>query len=78
MGKTDLDWMLLDARQQACPIPLLMLKKSLKLHLHQQAFLLKSTDPHSVNDIQQFCQVQQLNLLEYQHIDDEWHFFIQR
>lgn len=70
--------MLIDARQQACPMPLLMLKKSLKSNPYQQAFLLKSTDPHSVNDIQQFCQVQQINLVEYQQIDNEWYFFIQR
>lgn len=72
------DAMLIDARQQACPMPLLMLKKALKSNATQQAFLLKSTDPHSVVDIQQFCQIQQLNLLEYQQIEQEWHFFIQR
>ncbi|MFB2539687.1 MULTISPECIES: sulfurtransferase TusA family protein [unclassified Acinetobacter] len=68
----------IDARNKACPAPLLMLKKALKQQADQQFFLLKSTDQNSIQDIQQFCDVQGLQLQAIQHLTDEIHFSIQR
>ncbi len=66
--------LLIDALGQACPAPLLMLKRALKQAQHQH-FLLKSSDAHSRQDISRYCQIHHLNC-EMQEIQNEFHFFI--
>lgn len=68
---------IVDARQQPCPMPILMLKRSLKKIPAQQIILVKSTDPHSQHDLTHFCQIQGLKILDQMQIDDEFHYFIQ-
>jgi tRNA 2-thiouridine synthesizing protein A len=69
---------IIDARQQPCPQPLLMLKRALKNLTFGQVVLLKATDPHSQQDIRYFCQHQKLQLLLSQSIDNEFHFYIEK
>ncbi|MCH4247326.1 MAG: sulfurtransferase TusA family protein [Acinetobacter populi] len=68
---------LVDARQQPCPMPILMLKRALKTLPSGQIILIKSTDPHSQQDLVHFCQVQQLKLLKTEIQNDEFHYYIE-
>lgn len=68
----------LDARHQACPAPLLMLKRALKGLENGQIVLLKATDPHSQQDLLHFCRAQQLRLLASQMRDNEYWFYIEK
>lgn len=50
---------IIDAMGKPCPMPLLMLKRALKSASSQQ-FLLKSSDPHSQQDVLRYCQINNL------------------
>lgn len=67
----------IDAIGQPCPMPLLMLKRSLKKASHGQVFLLKSSDPHSEIDVMRYCQLHQLDCQLIRISDHEFHYLIQ-
>lgn len=69
---------IVDARNHPCPMPILMLKRRLKtIDKHQQIILVKSTDPHSKEDLQHFCQIQGLKILKTVFKDDEFQYYIE-
>lgn len=65
-----------DAMGKPCPMPLLMLKKALKQHAGQ-SFLLKSSDPHSQQDVLRYCQVHALACRQDKIADNEYHYLIE-
>ena len=77
-----------DARNQPCPMPILMLKRLLKTIEKNQVnseslntqklILIKATDPNSEQDLAHFCQIQQLEIAHQLIIDDEFHYFIEK
>ena len=77
-----------DARNQPCPMPILMLKRLLKTIEKNQLdrevlnskklILIKATDPNSQQDLTHFCQIQQLKIVQQMIIDDEFHYFIEK
>ena len=77
-----------DARNQPCPMPILMLKRLLKTIEKNQSnsensnskklILIKATDPNSQQDLAHFCQIQQLRIVHQIIIDDESHYFIEK
>jgi tRNA 2-thiouridine synthesizing protein A len=68
---------MIDAMGKPCPMPLLMLKKALKLHAGQAFFLLKSSDPHSQQDVLRYCQMHALGCRLDKISDDEYHYLIE-
>ena len=68
----------IDARHQPCPAPLLMLKKALKQLDKGQIVLLQATDPHTQQDLLQFCRAQQLRLVASQMVDESYLFYIEK
>lgn len=77
-----------DARNQPCPMPILMLKRLLKTIEKNQTsdenpnakslILIKATDPNSQQDLAHFCQIQQLKIAQQMIVDDEFHYFIEK
>ncbi len=77
-----------DACNQPCPMPILMLKRLLKTIEKNQLdrevlnskklILIKATDPNSQQDLTHFCQIQQLKIVQQMIIDDEFHYFIEK
>ena len=67
---------ILNAMGQPCPMPLLMLKRSLKQHKDND-ILLKSSDPHSLQDVTRYCQIHSLNCQINQVSAAEFHYLIQ-
>lgn len=77
-----------DARNQPCPMPILMLKRLLKTidkNLSssesgkiKQLILIKATDPSSQQDLAHFCQIQQLKIVQQIIVDDEFHYYIEK
>ncbi|MFC3901599.1 TusA-related sulfurtransferase [Acinetobacter marinus] len=77
-----------DARNQPCPMPILMLKRLLKTIEKNQSnsessnskrlILIKATDPNSQQDLAHFCQIQQLKIVQQMIVDDEFHYFIEK
>ncbi len=65
-----------DAMGKPCPMPLLMLKKALK-NSPEQILLLKSSDPHSQQDVSRYCQIHQLNCEMNKISDCEYHYLIE-
>ena len=68
--------LILDAMGQPCPMPLLMLKRQLKRQNHQ-VLMLKSSDPHSMQDIMHYCQIHELRCQPTQVSDHEFHYKIE-
>ena len=78
----------IDARNQPCPMPILMLKRLLKTidkNLSssesgkiKQLILIKATDPSSQQDLAHFCQIQQLKIVQQMIVDDEFHYYIEK
>ena len=66
---------IIDAMGKPCPMPLLMLKKALKKSSNQQ-FLLKSSDPHSQQDVLRYCQLHQLKCEVKCISNHEFHYII--
>ena len=77
-----------DARNQPCPMPILMLKRLLKTIEKNQLdrevlnskklILIKATDPNSQQDLAHFCQIQQLKIVQQMIVDDEFHYYIEK
>lgn len=67
---------IIDAMGKPCPIPLLMLKRTLK-NKSQCLFLLKSSDPHSQQDVMRYCQMHQLQCEMTKISDFEYHYLIE-
>ena len=65
----------IDAMGQPCPMPLLMLKRALK-HSDSARFLLKSSDPHSQQDVARYCQLHQYSSEASQISATEFHYVI--
>ena len=81
------DWTI-DARNQPCPMPILMLKRLLKTIDKNKSssensnskimILIKATDPNSQHDLAHFCQIQQLKIVQQKIVDDEFHYYIEK
>lgn len=67
---------IIDAMGKPCPMPLLMLKRALK-NAPAQQWLLKSSDPHSMQDITRYCQLQQLACQAVKISENEYHYMIE-
>ncbi|WP_174559385.1 sulfurtransferase TusA family protein [Acinetobacter bouvetii] len=67
---------IIDAMGKPCPMPLLMLKRTLKNQL-EHVFLLKSSDPHSQQDVIRYCQMHQLKCNMTKISDSEYHYLIE-
>lgn len=66
----------IDAMGKPCPMPLLMLKRSLKnSDIHK--FLLKSSDPHSLQDVLRYCQIHQISCESVTISENEFHYIIE-
>ena len=65
----------IDAMGKPCPMPLLMLKRSLKNN-QGNTFLLKSSDPHSLQDISRYCQIHNLHCESRKISENEFHYII--
>ena len=68
--------MIIDAMGKPCPMPLLMLKRALK-NKSDHLFLLKSSDPHSQQDVMRYCQMHQLKCGMTTISDTEYHYLIE-
>jgi tRNA 2-thiouridine synthesizing protein A len=66
----------IDAMGKPCPTPLLMLKRALK-NAPAQQWLLKSSDPHSLQDIRRYCQLHALDCQALKIADNEYHYLIE-
>ncbi len=69
---------LIDARHLACPMPLLKTKLALKSPDIHKLYVL-TTDPHSLQDMDRFCQKQNLHLQHWhsqKNADTIFHFII--
>lgn len=76
MSENGISINIIDAMGKPCPMPLLMLKRALK-NVQGAKFLLKSSDPHSVQDISRYCQIHQI-CYEYKIIsENEFHHMIE-
>ena len=67
---------IIDAMGKPCPMPLLMLKKALKNNA-SLVFLLKSSDPHSQQDVLRYCQIHTLNCQLIKISEYEFHYLIE-
>lgn len=66
-----------DARNQPCPMPILMLKRQLKkLASNDQLILVKSTDPNSQQDLTDFCRIHHLKIIQTNLENQEFHYYI--
>ncbi len=66
----------IDAMGKPCPMPLLMLKRALKNEQHQ-ILLLKSSDPHSQQDVLRYCQIHQIKCELLKISETEYHYLIE-
>ena len=67
---------IIDAMGQPCPMPLLMFKRAIK-NKSDHLFLLKSSDPHSQQDVTRYCQMHQLKCKMTKITDAEYHYLIE-
>jgi len=68
----------LDARQLACPLPILRTKKSLSAMTSGQILKIVATDKEAAKDFEVFCRQTGNELLASEVIDDEFLFWIRR
>ncbi|OTG85291.1 oxidoreductase [Acinetobacter sp. ANC 4558] len=66
---------IINAMGKPCPMPLLMLKRSLK-NSNTKHFLLKSSDPHSLQDISRYCQIHHIHCEVLKIAENEFHYKI--
>lgn len=78
MCDSRLDLFQIDVIGKPCPMPLLMLKRTLKAISSTQNILLKASDPHSEIDILRYCQLNHLTCKVQQISHQEFHFLIAR
>ena len=67
---------IIDAKGQPCPMPLLMLKRTMKKQPNL-TYLLQSSDPHSQQDVTRYCQIQGLNCQMTEISQVEFHYLIE-
>ena len=67
----------IDAMGKPCPLPLLLLKKQLKLNAVPQTYLLKSSDPNSQLDIRRYCEIHNYTCNFTQISEQEFHYVIE-
>ncbi|MDN5511805.1 sulfurtransferase TusA family protein [Acinetobacter sp.] len=67
---------IIDAMGKPCPMPLLMLKRAIK-NKSGGIFLLKSSDPHSQQDVSRYCQMHQMSCQMSKISDSEYHYLIE-
>ena len=67
---------IIDAMGKPCPMPLLMLKRAFKNNL-ERLFLLKSSDPHSQQDVLRYCQIHELKCDMIKISDFEYDYLIE-
>ncbi len=72
----NLSAVIIDAMGKPCPMPLLLLKKALK-NDNGHFFLLKSSDPHSQQDVSRYCQIHALKCRLEKISDFEFHYLIE-
>lgn len=70
------DELIIDARQQPCPMPILLLKKWRRQHPLDDQVLLMATDPNSQQDLHHFCQVNGYAVIASPAPPGEWHYQI--
>ncbi|TCB32951.1 sulfurtransferase TusA family protein [Acinetobacter sp. ANC 4910] len=68
--------LIIDTMGKPCPMPLLMLKRSLKNSPHCR-ILLKSSDPHSQIDVTRYCQMHQMTCVVQKISEHEYHYLIE-
>lgn len=68
----------LDARQLACPLPILRCKKSLSQMSSGQVLRIIATDPGSTKDFEVFCRQTGNELLSSSEQDGEFTFYLRR
>ncbi|HUW25175.1 MAG TPA: sulfurtransferase TusA family protein [Gallionella sp.] len=68
----------LDARRQACPLPILSAKKSLSQMNSGQVLRITATDKGAPNDFAEFCMKTGNELLSSTAQDGEFVFFLRR
>lgn len=68
----------LDARQLACPLPILRTKKSLSQMASGQVLKIVATDPGAMNDFEVFCRQTGNELLSSLEQNGEFVFLIRR
>lgn len=67
-----------DACNQPCPMPILMLKRTLKqINTSGNIILVKSTDPNSQQDLSDFCRIHQLKIHKTTLENQEFHYYIE-
>ncbi|OTG60759.1 oxidoreductase [Acinetobacter sp. ANC 3903] len=67
---------IIDAMGKPCPMPLLMLKRAIN-NKSGGIFLLKSSDPHSQQDVSRYCQIHQMSCQMSKISDSEYHYLIE-
>jgi tRNA 2-thiouridine synthesizing protein A len=67
----------IDAMGKPCPMPLLLLKKQIKLHNLSQNYLLKASDPNSEIDIARYCQIHNYSCKINKISEHEIHYLIE-
>lgn len=67
----------IDAMGKPCPLPLLLLKKQLKLHSGQHVYLLKASDPNSQIDLARYCELHNYTCKISQISANEFHYLIE-
>ena len=67
----------IDAIGKPCPMPLLMLKKSLKQNVSGHVFIVKASDPHSQIDLARYCQIHHLSFECTLESPTEFHYRIE-
>ena len=67
---------IIDSKGQPCPMPLLMLKRTMKRQPNV-SYLLQSSDPHSQQDVIRYCQIQGLSCQMTEISQVEFHYLIE-
>ena len=68
----------LDARQLACPLPILRTKKSLSQLVSGQVLRIVATDPGSMKDFEVFCRQTGNELISSSEQNGEYTFYLRR
>ena len=68
----------LDAKGLNCPLPILKTKVLLNKMEPGRVLLVEATDPHSQVDFEAYCARTMHEIIEFEHIDDVFKFFIKR
>lgn len=69
---------LLDVREDKCPMPLLKTKMALAKMSSQEILCVLASDPGSLKDISYYLSVVEIPLLLQEHVDNVCRFLIQK